>query len=49
VDVIIVTGDHAILAAQRATTTIPILGSTDDMVEAGLEQIPVDFTHSLHA
>jgi putative ABC transport system substrate-binding protein len=36
VDVIVITGDHAIRAAQRATTTIPILGSTDDMVEAGL-------------
>jgi len=36
VDVIFATGDHAIRAAQRATTTIPILGSTDDMVEAGL-------------
>ena len=36
VDVIYATGDAAIRAAQRATTTIPILGSTDDMVEAGL-------------
>ena len=29
-------GDSAIRAAQRATTTIPILGTTDDMVGAGL-------------
>ena len=36
VDVIYAIGDAAIRAAQRATTTIPILGSTDDMVEAGL-------------
>jgi putative tryptophan/tyrosine transport system substrate-binding protein len=36
VDVIYAVGDTAIRAAQRATTTIPILGSTDDMVEAGL-------------
>jgi putative tryptophan/tyrosine transport system substrate-binding protein len=36
VDVIVATGDTAILAAQRATTTIPILGSTDDMVGSGL-------------
>jgi putative tryptophan/tyrosine transport system substrate-binding protein len=36
VDVIYVSGDAAIRAAQRATTTIPILGTTDDMVEAGL-------------
>jgi putative tryptophan/tyrosine transport system substrate-binding protein len=36
VDVIYVVGDAAIRAAQRATTTIPILGGTDDMVEAGL-------------
>ena len=36
VDVIYAVGDAAIRAAQRATTTIPILGSTDDMVEAGL-------------
>jgi putative ABC transport system substrate-binding protein len=36
VDVIYAAGDAAIRAAQRATTTIPILGSTDDMVEAGL-------------
>ncbi len=35
-DVIIATGDAAIRAAQRATTTVPILGSTDDMVESGL-------------
>ena len=36
VDVIYAVGDAAIRAAQRATTTIPILGSTSDMVEAGL-------------
>ncbi len=36
VDVIYATGDAAIRAAQQATTTIPILGSTDDMVEARL-------------
>ena len=36
VDVICAIGDDGIRAAQRATTTIPILGSTDDMVEAGL-------------
>jgi putative tryptophan/tyrosine transport system substrate-binding protein len=36
VDVIYAVGDAAIRAAQRATTTIPILGGTDDMVEAGL-------------
>ena len=36
VDVIYASGDAGIRAAQRATTTIPILGSTDDMVEAGL-------------
>ena len=30
------TGDTAIRAAQRATATIPILGSTDDMVGSGL-------------
>jgi putative tryptophan/tyrosine transport system substrate-binding protein len=36
VDVIYALGDTAIRAAQQATTTIPILGSTDDMVEAGL-------------
>jgi putative ABC transport system substrate-binding protein len=36
VDVIYATGDAGIRAAQQATTTIPILGSTDDMVEAGL-------------
>jgi putative ABC transport system substrate-binding protein len=36
VDVIFANGDAGILAAQRATTTIPILGTTDDMVEAGL-------------
>jgi hypothetical protein len=36
VDVIFATGDTGIRAAQRATTTIPILGTTDDMVESGL-------------
>jgi putative ABC transport system substrate-binding protein len=36
VDVIYAAGDAAIRAAQRATTTIPILGGTDDMVEAEL-------------
>jgi putative tryptophan/tyrosine transport system substrate-binding protein len=36
VDVIVASGDVAIRAAQQATTTIPILGSTDDMVGAGL-------------
>ena len=36
VDVIYCNGDAGIHAAQRATTTIPILGTTDDMVESGL-------------
>ena len=36
VDVMVVIGDVAIRAAQRATTTIPILGATDDMVGSGL-------------
>jgi putative tryptophan/tyrosine transport system substrate-binding protein len=36
VDVIVVTGDAAIRAALQATKTIPILGSTYDMVGAGL-------------
>ncbi len=36
VDVIYADGDAGVRAAQRATTTIPILGTTDDMVEAGL-------------
>ncbi len=36
VDVMVVIGDVAIRAAQRATTTIPILGTTDDMVGSGL-------------
>lgn len=36
VDVIVCTGNAAIHAAQQATTTIPILGSTDDMVGSGL-------------
>jgi putative tryptophan/tyrosine transport system substrate-binding protein len=36
VDVIYAVGDLGIRAAQRATATIPILGTTDDMVGAGL-------------
>jgi putative ABC transport system substrate-binding protein len=36
VDVIMVNGDYAIRAAQKATTTIPILAGSDDMVGAGL-------------
>ena len=36
VDVIVVVGTVAIRAAQRATATIPIVGTTDDMVGAGL-------------
>ena len=36
VDVIYVGGDTAIRAAQQATTTIPILGLTEDMVGEGL-------------
>jgi putative ABC transport system substrate-binding protein len=36
VDVIVCAGDAAIRAAQQATTTIPILGITDDMVGSGL-------------
>jgi putative ABC transport system substrate-binding protein len=36
VDVICAAGDAAIRAAQRATTTIPILGITQDMVGSGL-------------
>ncbi len=36
VDVIVAAGDLAIRAAQKATTTIPILGITDDMLGAGL-------------
>jgi putative tryptophan/tyrosine transport system substrate-binding protein len=36
VDVIYVTGESAIRAAQRATTTIPILGATADLVGSGL-------------
>jgi putative ABC transport system substrate-binding protein len=35
-DVILVNGSAAIRAAQQATKTIPILGSTDDMVGSGL-------------
>jgi putative ABC transport system substrate-binding protein len=36
VDVIYAAGDAAIRAVQRATTTIPILGNTEDMVGSGL-------------
>jgi putative ABC transport system substrate-binding protein len=36
VDVILVNGDPSIHAAQQATTTIPILGITEDMVGQGL-------------
>jgi putative ABC transport system substrate-binding protein len=36
VDVILVNGDAAIRAAQEATTTIPILAGSEDMVGAGL-------------
>src|SRR6516225_3096729 len=36
VDLIITFGDPAILAAQRATSTIPIVGIADDMVGSGL-------------
>jgi putative ABC transport system substrate-binding protein len=36
VDVIVAVGDLAIRAVQRATATIPILGSTDDMVGSRL-------------
>jgi ABC-type uncharacterized transport system substrate-binding protein len=36
VDVILCAGDVAIRAAQQATTAIPILGITDDMVRSGL-------------
>jgi putative ABC transport system substrate-binding protein len=35
-DVILATGDEAVRSAQRATTTIPILAITDDMVGQGL-------------
>ena len=35
-DVLVMNGDAAIRAAQRATTTIPILGITEDMVGSGL-------------
>jgi putative ABC transport system substrate-binding protein len=38
VDAILCGGDAAIRAAQRAIATIPILGVTDDMVDAGLVQ-----------
>jgi putative ABC transport system substrate-binding protein len=36
VDVIVATGDAAIRAVRQATTTIPILGTTDDMVGSGM-------------
>jgi putative ABC transport system substrate-binding protein len=36
VDVIVRAGDYAIRAAQQATQTIPILGSTEDMLGSGL-------------
>jgi putative ABC transport system substrate-binding protein len=36
VDVIVCAGDAAIRAAQQATTTIPIIAVTDDMVGSGL-------------
>jgi putative tryptophan/tyrosine transport system substrate-binding protein len=36
VDVLYVSGDPGIRAAQRATTTIPILGATEDMIGSGL-------------
>jgi putative tryptophan/tyrosine transport system substrate-binding protein len=36
VDVIVSAGDAAIRAAQQATTTIPIIAMTDDMVGSGL-------------
>src|SRR5438128_11166793 len=36
VDVILAGGDAAVRAAQRATTSIPILALTDDMVGQGL-------------
>jgi putative ABC transport system substrate-binding protein len=36
VDVLFCGGDVAILAAQRATATIPIIGFTDDMLGSGL-------------
>jgi putative tryptophan/tyrosine transport system substrate-binding protein len=36
VDAIVCAGDASIRAAQRATTTIPILGGTDDMIGTGL-------------
>ena len=36
VDVIVATGDAAIRAVQQATTAIPVLGTTDDMVGSGI-------------
>ena len=38
IDAILCSGDAAIRAAQAATTTIPIVASTDDMLGAGLLQ-----------
>jgi len=35
-DVILAAGDRAVIAAQRVTTTIPIVGIVDDMVGSGL-------------
>jgi putative ABC transport system substrate-binding protein len=35
-DVLVMNGDAAIRGAQKATTTIPILGITEDMVGSGL-------------
>jgi len=35
-DVLFCTGDAAVRAAQQATTTVPILAVTDDMVGSGL-------------
>jgi len=53
-DVILACTTPAALAVQRATRTIPItFVAVSDPIGAGLvtnlEQIPVDFTHSLHA
>jgi len=53
-DVILACTTPAALAVQRATRTIPIVFvAVSDPIGAGLvtnlEQIPVDFTHSLHA
>ena len=43
VDVIYVGGDTAIRAAQRATSTIPILGITENMVGSGLGSELINF------